>query len=109
MALYMSQFSYTTEACAALTKNPADRSKPVAELMQKLGGRLLNLYYCFGDYDGAIIFEAPDDVSATSGILAAIGPGHVKTIKTTKLLSVEDTLAALRKAGELSYSAPSGS
>jgi uncharacterized protein with GYD domain len=108
MALYMTQFSYTNDAWAALTKNPADRSKPIAELMEKVGGRLLNLYYCFGDYDGVIIFEAPDDVSATSGILAAIGPGHVKTIKTTKLLSVEDTMAAMRKAGELGYSAPSG-
>ena len=109
MALYMTQFSYTTDAWAALVKNPSDRSKAVAALMEKVGGKLINMYYCFGDYDGVFIFEAPDDVSTTAGILAALGPGHVKTIKTTKLLSVEDTMAAMRKAASISYSAPSSS
>jgi uncharacterized protein with GYD domain len=49
MALYLTQFSYTAEALAALAKNPQDRSAPVRELAQKSGGRLVGFYYCFGE------------------------------------------------------------
>jgi hypothetical protein len=36
MALYMTQFAYTSEACTAFTKHPEDRTKAVQELAQKL-------------------------------------------------------------------------
>jgi uncharacterized protein with GYD domain len=107
MPVYMSQFAYTTEAWAALTKNPVDRREAVRGLMQNVGGRLIELYYGFGEYDGVLLFEAPDDTSASAGLLAALAPGHIKAIKTTKLLTVEETLEALRKAGSISYRAPS--
>lgn len=106
MALYMSQFAYTPEAWAALARQPEDRSQAVARLCEQLGARLLNLYYSFGDYDGVIITEAPDDVTAAAVVLAAVSPGHVKAIKTVPLLTVEQTMEALRKAGRVTYRAP---
>ena len=51
MALYLVQASYTTEALATMARNPQDRSSPVRELVQKLDGRLLGFYYCFGEYN----------------------------------------------------------
>jgi len=107
MALYMIQFAYTAEAWATLAKNPQDRSVPVRELAQKLGGRLVGLYYCFGEYDGVVLAEIPDDISAIATSLAAVSPGHVKAIKTTKLFTVEETMEAMRKAGSLAYQGPS--
>jgi uncharacterized protein with GYD domain len=107
MPRYMTQFAYTADAWATLTKNPANRAEPLGALIEKLGGRLIDLYYCFGDYDGVVLFEAPDDVSATSVILAATAPGHVKSIKTTRLLSVDETMEAMQKAGGGSYPRPS--
>src|SRR5262245_16333964 len=74
VALYMIQFAYTPEAWAALTRQPEDRPKAFAATADKLGARLLNLYFAFGDYDGVIILEAPDEVTAASVILAAISP-----------------------------------
>jgi len=44
MALYMTQFSYTPEAWAALMKKPEDRSVPLKALFEKLGGRLIGMY-----------------------------------------------------------------
>jgi hypothetical protein len=41
-------------------------------------------------------------------LLATISPGHVKALKTTTLFTVEQAMAALRKAGTASYRAPSG-
>ena len=108
MSLYMTQFSYTTAAWSALVKKPEDRSVPVKALMDKLGGRLLNLYYCFGDYDGLVIYEAPDDTTATAVILAATAGGHMKASKTTVLFTVEDAMKAMGKASDIAYPAPRG-
>lgn len=108
MPLYMTQFAYTPEAWAALTREPQDRSAAVRALMEGMGSRLVAFYHSFGEYDGVIIFESPDESTAAAGVLAAISPGHIKAIKTTTLLSVEDTMEAMRKAGEMTYRGPGG-
>jgi uncharacterized protein with GYD domain len=106
MALYLTQFSYTPEAWAAMSKNPVDRREGLRKLFEGVGGRLIELYYCFGSHDGVVIFEAPDDQTAAAGLIAAISPGHVRSLNTTCLISVEDMVAALGKAGALTYAAP---
>ena len=107
MAIYLVQAAYTTEALAAMAKNPQDRSVPVRELVQKLGGQLMGFYYCLGAYDVVGLAELPDDTSASAFALAAISPGHLKTFKTTKLFTVEETMEAMRKAGSLAFQGPS--
>lgn len=109
MTLYMTQFSYTAEAWATLTKNPQDRRTGLDAAARKLGGQLASLYYSFGEYDGVAMIEAPDDTTACAIVLGAVSAGHIKTIKTTRLLSVEETMDAMRRAGSLMYQAPSGS
>ena len=103
MALYLVQGAYTAEALATLAKNPQDRSAPVRELVQKLGGRLVGFYFCFGEYDVVALSELPDDSAATALALAAVSPGHLKAYKTTKLFTVEETMEAMRKAGSLAF------
>lgn len=107
VVLYMLQFSYTADAWATLTRNPQDRSIPIKELARKLGGRFVGFYYCFGEYDGVLLYEAPDDGAAMATSLAALAPGHIKEIKTTRLFSVEETMEAMRKANSLAFSGPS--
>ncbi len=107
MALYLVQGAYTAEALATLAKNPQDRSAPVRELVQKLGGRLVGFYFCFGEYDVVALSELPDDSAATALALAAVSPGHLKAYKTTKLFTVEETMEAMRKAGSLTFQGPS--
>lgn len=108
MAIYMTQFSYAPAAWAALAKNPEDRGKAFASLAEELGGKMHNIYYCFGEYDGLVIADFPDDTTAMAGIVAATSPGHLKATKTTRLFSMEEALGAMRKAKEVAYSAPKG-
>jgi uncharacterized protein with GYD domain len=108
MAFYMIQGAYTAEALATMAKNPQDRSVPVRDLVQKLGGRLISLYFCFGEYDIVVLVELPDDTAATAVAMAAVSPGHLKAYKTTKLFTVEETMQAMRKAGSLAFQGPSG-
>ncbi len=107
MSLYMLQFAYTPQAWAALTKTPANRSEGLGKLAQQLGGKLVGLYYCHGEYDGVALLEAPDDTTATAVVLAAVAPGHLKANRTTKLFTPEEVMEAMRKAGSASYQAPS--
>ena len=106
MPIYMSQFSYTPEAWAALAQQPEDRSEAIRGLIESLGGQLISFYYSFGDYDGVIITEAPDETTIATALVAAVSAGHVKALKTTTLLSAEDGMEMLRRAGELTYRGP---
>ena len=108
MALYMTQFSYTPEAWAALMKKPEDRSVPLKALFEKLGGRLIGLYYCFGEYDGVAIGEVPDNTAEMAMLLAVIAPGHLKATKTTVMFTVQEAMQAMGKAGGIAYPAPKG-
>jgi uncharacterized protein with GYD domain len=106
--MYMVQFAYTVDAWKALMKNPEDRSKAISAAANALGAKAIGLYYCFGDYDGVVLLEAPDDVTAGSVVLAAVSGGHVKATKTTKLLSVSEAMEMMGKAGGVVYAAPKG-
>lgn len=108
MAVFMTQFSYTTEAWQTMVKNPQDRSGVLKGLVEKLGGTLIGLYFCMGDYDGVALYEYPDDLTCAGGALAVISAGHLKTIKTTKLLSVDEMVGAMKKAGGIVYPGPKG-
>jgi uncharacterized protein with GYD domain len=100
MAHYLCQLAYTPEAWAAQVKNPADRVKIVAPLLERLGARFETAYLCFGEYDIVFIMEAPDNVSAAAVSLAVTAGGAVKTLKTTPLLTTDEGIEAMRKAGE---------
>jgi uncharacterized protein with GYD domain len=106
MATYLTQFSYTAETWAALSKSPVDRRAALRTLFEGVGGRLIEMYYTFGSQDGIVLFEAPDDESAAAALIAAISPGHVRSLNTTRLISVEDMVAALGRAGTINYGAP---
>lgn len=106
MSLYMTQFAYTAEAWKALVKNPEDRAAVFAEQAEKMGGRMVAYYYCMGEYDGLVIFEAQDEATAAAILLTVISPGHLKATRTTVLMTVEDTMEAMRKANAEAYPGP---
>ena len=108
MSLFMTQFSYTTEAWATLVKTPEDRKVPLKAMIEKMGGQLIDLYYCFGEYDGLVSMDAPDENTAAAAVLAATVPGHIKATKTTVLQTVENAMASWAKASAIVYPGPKG-
>ena len=105
---FMVQASYTPESWAKMAKNPEDRTAPVKALLEKVGGRLIDMYYCFGEYDVIVICEAPDETTSAGAVLASFAAGHLKASKTTILLTVEQAMEAMGKAGTIIYPAPKG-
>ena len=108
MALYMTQFSYTKEATAKMAKNPEDRRIVVEKAMEKLGGRMIALYFTFGEFDGICITEVPDNVTELAFLMAVNAAGHLKKTKTTVLLTMEESMKAMKKAGDIAYKGPEG-
>lgn len=108
MPMYLIQAGYTAEALATLAKNPQDRTPGVAALMERLGGKLIYLFYALGDYDIVALAEMPDDTVATAAAFAISSPGHIKSYKTTRLLTVEEAMEGMRKAGAVTYQSPQG-
>jgi uncharacterized protein with GYD domain len=106
MAYYMIQTSFTSEAWAAMLKNPQDRAEQVRPMIEKLGGKLESYWTCFGDYDAVLIVQAPDNVAAAALSLAAAGGGALRSAKTTPLMTMDDTMEALKRAGKAGYKAP---
>ena len=106
MALYMVQFAYTPEAWKAFSKQPEDRTEGVRSLAQKTGCKFEGLYYTFGEYDGFVMVEAPDEASITAFTLAAMSPGHLRSTKTTVLMRASAVVQAMKKAGSVAYKGP---
>ena len=103
MPVFMYQFKYTPAAWSAFVKKPEDRRLHVDELLKKLGGRLVSAYYTFGEWDGLVIFEAPDENKALAAIAAIIRPGHLEATKTTVLFTMEDVIKAMGLASTLTF------
>lgn len=106
MALYLTRFSYTPETWARLIRNPEDRRAAATQYIEAVGGKLHGFWYAFGEHDGYNLWEAPDNVSMAAAALAINAGGALSSVQTVALLSVEDTLAALKKAGSIKYRAP---
>jgi uncharacterized protein with GYD domain len=103
---YLTRFSYTPETWARLMKNPEDRRVAARTYIESVGGKLHGFWYAFGAYDGYCIWEAPDNVSMAAVGLAITGGGALSKFETTPLLTVEETLDALRRAQKVGYRQP---
>jgi uncharacterized protein with GYD domain len=106
MPLYLSKFSYTPETWARLMRDPEDRRKAAQSYIESVGGKLHGFWYAFGAHDGYNLWEAPDNVSMAAVALAITAGGALSSFDTTVLLTVEDTVTAMRKAGQVGYRPP---
>jgi uncharacterized protein with GYD domain len=103
MPLYLTQVAYTQESWQALMKNPQDRIEAIRPAIAKLGGKIINGYFAFGDYDIVSITEMPDNVAAAAIAIAFAAGGACKSVKTTPLLTTAEGIDALKKAANAGY------
>jgi uncharacterized protein with GYD domain len=107
MPVYLHQVAYSREGWEALLAHPQDRVEAVRPAVEKLGGKISNAWFAFGEYDVVVITEMPDNVSAAAIAMAFASGGACKSVQTTPLMSTEEAISAMRKATESGYrSAP---
>jgi uncharacterized protein with GYD domain len=104
MPKYLIQASYTAEGLKGLQKDKASgRRQAVLNALEPLRGKLESFNYAFGDDDVVAVIDMPDNVNAAAMCLAIAASGLVR-LKTTPLLTVEETDQALAKS--INYRAP---
>lgn len=106
MAYYMIQTAFTAEAWAKMMKKPQNRAEQVRPMIEKLGGKLEGYWTCFGDYDTVLIVRASDNIDAAALSLAAAAGGALRAAKTTPMLTMDETLQAIKRAGKAKYKTP---
>jgi uncharacterized protein with GYD domain len=106
MSLYLTRFSYTPETWARLVGSPEDRRMAAQTYIESVGGKLHGFWYAFGTHDGYNLWEAPDNVAMAAVALALSAGGALSAVETTVLLTVEETMDALHRAGQVRYRAP---
>jgi uncharacterized protein with GYD domain len=78
MATYLTLVKFTQRG----VKDIKDTCKRAAELQthaKKHGIEVKQQYWCMGDYDGLIVFDAPDDETATAAMLSLSSRENVTT------------------------------
>ena len=106
MTFYLTRFCYTPETWARMMKNPEVRSLAARKYIESVGGKLDGFWYAFGEYDGYCLWKAPNNVSMAAVALAITGGGALSKFETTVLLTVDETLEALRISQTIGYRPP---
>lgn len=106
MAFYLTRFSYTPETWTKMMKNPEDRREAARKYIESVGGKLHGFWYAFGTYEGYNLWEAPNNISMAAVGIAITGGGALSKFETTPLLTVEETIEALKLAQKVGYRSP---
>ncbi|WP_406303011.1 GYD domain-containing protein [Streptomyces sp. NBC_00885] len=78
MPTYVSLLNWTDQGVRGY-KDTSQRAEAFAAGAQKLGVKILNLFWTVGPYDIVAVVEAPDDETATAVLLQVSGLGNVRS------------------------------
>lgn len=106
MSYYLMQIAYTPMAWAAMVQQPQDRMAAIQQLVERLGGTLVDSWLSFGEYDVVTVLQVPDNVSAAAVSMASSAGGALRNVLVTPLMTHQEGLEAMRKAGDAGYVPP---
>ena len=106
MPFFLIQGSYSSQATAAMIKNPQDRAAAVRPMIERMGGKLHGLWLAFGEYDVVAITEVPDNATAAALAMAIGASGALSAFRSTALITVAEATEAMKKAGGAGYQPP---
>jgi uncharacterized protein with GYD domain len=78
MATFISTLDFTQQGLKGIDQT-TQRAAALKASAKKMGVKFTNVYWTLGEHDGVLIFEAPDDETATAWMLHIGAMGNVKT------------------------------
>lgn len=78
MPTFITLFGWTDQGIRNV-KDTAKRADNFKAAVMKAGGTVKDVYWTMGRYDGVIVFEAPDDETATALLMSAGSLGNVRS------------------------------
>jgi len=79
--MYVSLVKFTQHGLSTMKDKGVERAEVVKKHAQTLGGKLIQAYYCLGEYDVVAIWEFPDNRTAMKASVLNASLGHIE-IKT---------------------------
>ena len=95
MTRYLSLLSFAKQGLDDVARSP-DRAHEFDAAVQAVGGKVIAQYWCLGEFDGVVIFEAPDEETATSLLLKLDQKGNVRT-QTMRVYDEQEFKSILQK------------
>lgn len=82
MATYITNIKFTQQGVKGID-DTTKRAAALKAAAKKMGAKVTDIYWTMGDYDGVLIFQAPDDETAASVLLhlGAAGNVHTSTVR----------------------------
>lgn len=90
MKKYVALVSYSPEGWASVIEKGLDRSSAVAKSMEQVGGKLDAAYWMMSHYDGLVIFEVPDDLTAMALTARISASGIFRHVEIHQLFEHKD-------------------
>ena len=107
MTHYLVRFSYVSRSIKGLVDKPdVDHAGQASAMVASVGGKLHGYWYAFGEFDGVVLLEAPDNSAAASVAMAIGGTGEVSRLETTVLLTMDEAQKAMRTAADATHLPP---
>jgi uncharacterized protein with GYD domain len=78
MATFITTIKFTQQGIKGIDET-TKRAAAVKAAAKKMGVKVTHTYWTLGDHDGVLIFEAPDDETATTLLLHLGASGNVHT------------------------------
>ena len=95
MATYIALLQWTEQGVRDV-KDTTKRAAAATEAASKMGVKFTDLFWTLGNYDLAIVAEAPDDETMTALMLKLAALGNVKT-QTLRAFRAKEMDAILKK------------
>jgi uncharacterized protein with GYD domain len=78
MATYITTIHFTEQGVKAI-QDTCDRAAAFKAAVKKMGVKVSGIYWTLGAFDGVIVFDAPDEATATAAMLQLSSLGNVRT------------------------------
>jgi uncharacterized protein with GYD domain len=97
---YMHQWVYQNSTLRQMIRGEQkqNREEVVRLAIETFHGKLLNFFFCFGEYDGVCMTEFDDMDTAAACVMTILAQGNVSRIHTTPLMPQEQTTGAIENA-----------
>lgn len=96
MSIYIVLLNWTDQGIRDY-KDTVQRSEGFASAVQKLGARVLDVYWTVGPHDLVAVVEAPDEETVTAALLQVAGMGNIRST-TMRAFGREEMQHILAKA-----------
>lgn len=98
MATFITTIKFSEKGVQAIQESPK-RAAAFKATAKKMGVKVRDLFWTLGYFDGVIIFDAPDDETATAAMLSlsSLGNVHTTTARAFGATEMEKVVGILGK------------